>query len=95
MKAITPNHTNERADAIALELERSFPHTQFVIQPQIFVDTLYHNTHEHDGIRFTVTALLADGQVYRDIFLRFDEEITEPTQRLIADLKHLNYFPSL
>lgn len=67
MKAITPNYVNDLADMIANGLERAFPATQFVIQPEISMGPRQRTWgNASEGLNFTIIALLSLEERRRD-----------------------------
>ena len=66
MKAITPNYVNELADMIAIALERAFPETLFVIQPQVAYGARLNMGTLEPGIQFIIRALLSEEERLRD-----------------------------
>lgn len=99
MRAITPNYVNDLADLIATTLGWEFPNTQFIIEPEVMVSSVYSSTHEDDGITFSIMALmLPTGSCHRRIFLRLggdmDVRLADHLTGLVKDLKTLLPNPS-
>ena len=100
MKTITPNYINELADTIARALEREFPATQFVIQPEVSISTLFRSTHKDDCICFDILAQEPVGQVHRQVTLKvvgegLESALASQLAGLVKDLKTLLSNPSL